>query len=193
MTPRNSSVCQAASFVLLAVALPLAAADLPAGLQNFEQVNEHLFRGAQPSGEGFRSLQALGVKVVLDLRESGSRSRAEAAQVQALGMRYVNIPLSGISAPSAAQTAQILALFNDANSGPVFVHCRRGADRTGTMVAIYRISHDHWDNARALAEARSHKMAGWEKLMQSYVLNYRPDVLAADPQPKPVSSAGGAQ
>jgi len=193
MTPRKSSVCQAASFVLLAVALPLAAADLPAGLQNFEQVNEHLFRGAQPSGEGFRSLQALGVKVVLDLRESGSRSRAEAAQVQALGMRYVNIPLSGISAPSSAQTAQILALFNDANSGPVFVHCRRGADRTGTMVAIYRISHDHWDNARALAEARSHKMAGWEKLMQSYVLNYRPDVLAADPQPKPVSSAGVAQ
>lgn len=193
MTLRNSPVCHAASIVLLAVVLPLTAADLPAGIQNFEQVNEHLYRGAQPSNEGFRSLQGLGVKVVLDLREGGSRSQAEAVKVKALGMRYVNIPLSGIAAPSAAQTAQVLTLFNDTNGGPVFVHCKRGADRTGTMVAIYRITHDHWDNARALAEARSHKMAGWEKLMQSYVKHYRPDPGAADSQPKPAIAAGVVQ
>jgi tyrosine-protein phosphatase SIW14 len=92
--------------------------------------------------------------------------------VEAAGMRYVNIPLKGMAAPSAQDVAKILGHFADTKSGPVFVHCRRGADRTGTVIACYRISHDHWDNKKALAEARQNGMSWIERAMQHYVLAF---------------------
>jgi protein tyrosine/serine phosphatase len=78
-----------------------------------------------------------------------------------------------MSAPPDAKVAKILAILNDESAGPVFVHCRRGADRTGTVIACYRISHDHWDNRKALDEARSMGMSFFERSMQSYVARYR--------------------
>jgi protein-tyrosine phosphatase len=70
-------------------------------------------------------------------------------------------------------------MLEDSSTGPVFVHCRRGADRTGAVVACYRIEHDHWKNERALAEARSLGMRWFGKAIQSYVLNYQPRHLEA--------------
>lgn len=171
--------CRTAFVVALAFGLPLLAEDAPHGLSNFYQVNDHIYRGGQPSDEGFKSLAKLGVKTILDLRESGDRSASESAEVTSLGMHYVNIPLAGFAAPSAEQVSKVLALFSDSSAGPVFVHCRRGADRTGTMIALYRIEHDHWDNGKALDEAKSFKMARWEIRMKSYVLHYHPKVIEA--------------
>jgi len=115
----------------------------------------------------------LGIKMVIDLRESGGRSRAEQKLVEAEGMHYVNIPLNGLVAPSDADVARLLALFENSAAGPVFIHCRRGADRTGTICACYRIAHDGWANDEALREARSFGMSWLEKAMQHYVLTYR--------------------
>jgi len=143
------------------------------GVPNFEKVNADLYRGAQPSSDGFKNLAKLGVKTVIDLREIGEHSQAdEEAAVKAAGMSYVSIPLKGMSAPPDVQVAKILAIMNDPSAGPVFVHCRRGADRTGTIVACYRISHDHWENRQALDEARGHGMSVFESAMQHYVMRY---------------------
>jgi hypothetical protein len=89
-------------------------------------------------------------------------------------MRYVSIPMQGMSTPKNDQVAAVLALFNDVTSGPVFVHCKRGADRTGTVIAVYRISHDGWENKRALSEAKSYGMSIFERAMQHYVTDYKP-------------------
>jgi protein tyrosine/serine phosphatase len=160
---------------LLLFAAPIWASGAPAGLQNFEQINEHLYRGAQPSGVGFASLAKLGVKTVVDLRASGDRSIHESALAQALGMRYVNVPLDGYRAPTQAQIAKLLGILCDPSAGTIFIHCRRGADRTGTIIAAYRIDHDHWDNQQALSEARAFKMAAWERSMQHFILQFRPE------------------
>jgi tyrosine-protein phosphatase SIW14 len=143
------------------------------GVRNFHQVSDHIFRGAQPTSEGFQSLAKLGVKTVIDLRETGSRSRTEQQIVEHDGMRYVSVPLNGMQAPSDAQVSKLLALLGDSSKGPVFIHCRRGADRTGTILACYRIANDHWTNDKALGEARSFGMAWFEKAMQAYVLHYQ--------------------
>jgi hypothetical protein len=76
-------------------------------LRNFQEVNDSLYRGAQPSEEGFRELAKMGV-------------------------------------------------------------------RTGTVVALYRIEHDHWSNRQALGEAKSMKMASSETRMRKMILQYRP-------------------
>jgi protein tyrosine/serine phosphatase len=156
-----------------ACATPASPSTPVAGVGNFYQVNEHIYRGAQPTAAGFQSLAKLGVKTIIDLREADGRSALEKKAVEASGMRYINIPLRGMSAPSAADVDKIMALFNDEKAGPVFVHCKRGADRTGTVVACYRIAHDRWDNAKALSEAKAEGMRWIEIAMQHYVLNYR--------------------
>jgi tyrosine-protein phosphatase SIW14 len=87
--------------------------------------------------------------------------------------------MRGMHMPESGQIAKVLGVINDGSAGPVFVHCRRGADRTGTVIAVYRISHDGWANGRALAEARSLGMSRFQSAMQHYVRDYRPDQKAS--------------
>jgi tyrosine-protein phosphatase SIW14 len=144
------------------------------GINNFHQVNEHVYRGAQPTSEGLEHLAKIGVKTVLDLRENGERSSREAALVTALGMHYVNIPMSGLTAPTRAEITRILVLLEAPTTGAVFVHCMRGADRTGAVVAAYRIDHDHWDNGRALNEALSLGMSFFQLPRQNFIRKFQP-------------------
>jgi protein tyrosine/serine phosphatase len=156
-----------------------AAVMQPTSLKNFQEVEASLYRGAQPSEEGFRELAKLGVHTVLDLRGSGGRSSREAEIVASLGMQYVNVPLAGFKAPTPEQVSKLLGILENQSDGPVFVHCRRGADRTGTILALYRIEHDHWGNEKALDEAKTMKMASSERLMRNLILDYKPTVVAA--------------
>jgi len=129
----------------------------------------------------------MGVHTVLDLRGTGGRSSREAEEVKNLGMQYVNIPLDGYQAPTAGQVTKIFALLGDPGAGKIFVHCRRGADRTGTVLAMYRIQHDHWTNQQALDEAKSMKMASSERLMRKFVLDFRPPAEPAASAPAAVN------
>jgi len=161
-----------------------AGASLPlAGVENFYKVDDQVYRGAQPSAAGFGSLAKLGVKTVIDLREIGEHSQAgEEAIVKALGMQYVSIPLRKMATPDNGVVSRILGLLNDTTSAPVFVHCKRGADRTGAIIACYRISHDSWEPKRALSEARGDGMSIFQRSMQKYVLHFEPvPAVAAQP------------
>ena len=153
-----------------------AAGPLVPGVGNFAQVDERLYRGGQPSAEGLNSLVKLGVKTVVDLR-NGERKNGEREAVEKLGMKYVQVPLNAFSPPTEDQVAKVLALLEPPASSdwPVFIHCMRGKDRTGVIVATYRIVHDRWDNRRALEEARAHGMSRMERSMQQFILNYKPD------------------
>ncbi len=162
------------ALVNLLVGLPAWAASSSApGINNFHEINEKVYRGAQPTPDGLNYLATLGIKVVLDLREHDERSLAEERVVTAAGMRYVNIPMTGLTPPTQTETNMILTLLEDPAAGPVFVHCKRGADRTGAVIAAYRIDHDRWDNARALKEAMANGMSRLEVLRQKYIRTFR--------------------
>jgi tyrosine-protein phosphatase SIW14 len=152
----------------------MRARPLDESLPNFQKVDEHVYRGAQPTNSGFKDLAERGIKTVVDLRDIGEHSQAdEQKAVTVLGMRYVSIPMQGMSTPKDKQIASVLNLLNDAASSPVFVHCKRGADRTGTVIALYRIIHDGWDSKRALSEAKSCGMSVFQRAMQRYVTEYK--------------------
>jgi tyrosine-protein phosphatase SIW14 len=143
------------------------------GIPNFHQVNDHIFRGGQPATEAWPSLARLGVKSVIDLRREDEHSTAAEAQaVAAAGMSYYNVPMKGVVEPTNEQIAKILTLLN--SQDPVFVHCKRGADRTGTVIACYRIAHDRWERKQALNEAKSFGMA-WDQMgLKHYVMIFKP-------------------
>ncbi|MEI9971556.1 MAG: tyrosine-protein phosphatase [Ignavibacteriota bacterium] len=144
--------------------------------------------------EAFPSLARLGIKTVLDLRPEEGHLRTERKLDEAAGMRYVSIPMNGILAPTDEQIEHALAVLNDAAiRGPVFIHCRRGADRTGTVIACYRISHDRWTNDKALDEARSLGMSWMERGMRSYVLHYRLPSAPGAPAIPSVAAAAAAR
>lgn len=162
----------------LIMGLPVFAASVP-GINNFDQVDAHVYRGGQPSDQGFQYLAKLGVKTIIDLRESGSRSQAEEQTVTRAGMTYVNVPMTGLTPPTEAETTKILALLEDATGGPVFVHCWRGADRTGAVIAAYHIDHDQWENTKALRDAKAHKMSFFQLPRQDYIRAFRPRIVNA--------------
>ena len=135
---------------------PADVAHLPAarialdGVPNAGQVTPALFRGAQPSPEGFHSLAQAGIAIVVDLRIEGDR-QAEKETVTRESMKYIGIPWACHS-PSDSITAQFLQVVRDNPGKKIFVHCEHGVDRTGLMIAAYRMADQGWTSEQALRE-----------------------------------------
>lgn len=162
----------------LALCIPIYAGAV--AVPNFHQVNDHVYRGGQPDPAAWPALAKLGVKTVVDLRREDEHSTAAEAQaVAAAGMKYINVPMKGVVAPGNDQIARILAVLNSGE--PVFVHCKRGADRTGAVIACYRIQHDRWQPQQALQEAKSFGMGSFQLGLKHYVMSFQPAASAATP------------
>lgn len=152
-------------------------------LPNFRKVSDGLNLGAQPQSGGVKKLAELGIKTILNLRGPDELIPGEQKETETAGLRYFNIPMPGLSAPTNEQVARVMAIVNDPDNQPVFVHCKRGADRTGTIGAIYRISHDGWTADRAIAEARLNGMSWAEFGMRTYIWDYYKQQLRSRNQP----------
>jgi tyrosine-protein phosphatase SIW14 len=157
---------------VLSATLALAGQD---SLPNFNMVSDQILRGGQPSDDGFKKLAGRGVKTVVDLRSLDEHSVPHEKQiVEADGMRFVSIPMKGIGAPSQEQVSKALGVLENSDNWPVFVHCRRGSDRTGTVLACYRIAHDHWKNQKALEEAKTYGLSSFERAMRNFIEHFQP-------------------
>ena len=151
------------------------------GVPNAGRINDSLFRGAQPLSQGITELKKLGITTIVDLRgEDPDKIKWEQQQAESVGMHFVNIPVSGWSAPTNDQVAQFLSLFKNHND-KIFVHCRFGDDRTGVFVAAYRMAHDHWLPHQAIKEMYFFGFNGfWHPAMKSYI-DVFPDRLKTAP------------
>jgi protein tyrosine/serine phosphatase len=160
-------------------------------LPNFHKINNQLYRGAQPLTGGMKELAALGVKTIINLRGEDERTRDEETEAEASGLRYFSAPLPGFGRPNDKQVERVLALINDSQNWPVFIHCRHGQDRTGTIVAIYRISEDGWSSEQAKKEAKLRGMSRFQFGMKDYIGDYYRRWLQrpAEQQPAPPARA----
>jgi tyrosine-protein phosphatase SIW14 len=174
----------------LAVASLVAGAQLsglesekaPRGLPNFGRVTESLYRGGQPTSDGFKTLHAMGVGMVVNLRDDRAEMATEQRQVESLGMKYIGIPWSASHKPSSAQVVEFLDLIRANPNTKIYVHCRRGADRTGVMIAAYRIAVEHKSVAEAVSEMhRFHYDWLFRPQLERYIESL-PGLLQKDPQ-----------
>lgn len=122
----------------------------PRGVDYAAKVAPGLYRGGMPDDEGVSWLKSLGIETVINLRHFHGQTEGEL--VRAAGMRYEWIPLESTDAPEPEQVRRFLSIVRDPSAQPVYVHCLHGVDRTGTMVAVYRMEVDGWNSTDALAE-----------------------------------------
>jgi protein tyrosine/serine phosphatase len=117
------------------------------GLPNLHQVSPSLYRGAQPTAEGMKELQKMGVRTVVNLRLLHS----DRDELGDLPLHYIRIKVEAWD-PEEDEVVRFLKAAVDPENAPLFVHCRHGADRTGMMCAIYRMVVQGWSRAEALDE-----------------------------------------
>jgi tyrosine-protein phosphatase SIW14 len=141
-------------------------------LPNFHQVNSKLYRGAQPKISDLEELAKLGIKTVVNLRGKGEGVVKEEEAARNKGLRYFNVPFERAGRPHDADIERVLSIINTPEYQPVFVHCKQGADRTGTVIAVYRIAHDGWTSTEAKAEANRYGMHPWEIGMKNYIHDF---------------------
>jgi Dual specificity phosphatase, catalytic domain len=117
-------------------------------IPDFAEVSPVLYRGAQPRKHGFEALAKMGIQIVVDLR--GDRD-GERKEVTSLGMLYVPMHWQ-CSFPKDKIFARFLTLIRKNPGKKIFVHCRVGDDRTGMMIAAYRMAEEEWSPKQAMEE-----------------------------------------
>ncbi|HSD47028.1 MAG TPA: tyrosine-protein phosphatase [Pyrinomonadaceae bacterium] len=145
-------------------------------IKNFGQMDDRFFRGGQPKEQQYKELAALGIKTIIDLREDPTTY--EKREAEALGMRYVNLPMSDKDYPPATTVEQFLKLVDDPSTGKFFVHCAGGRHRTGVMGAVYRFNRYNWNFEQVYAEMKKYDFyTRWghgdmKKFVQDYAVSF---------------------
>ncbi len=132
------------------------------GLTNAGRVAPGIYRGAQPTKDGYETLKKLGIKTVVNLRNEHS----EKQDVEAVGMKSKEVPFTTLSI-NPEKVKKVLAILKDTSNHPVFFHCMEGKDRTGVIAAVYRMEVDGWSYEDADAEMLSYGFHQvWSKLRE---------------------------
>jgi tyrosine-protein phosphatase SIW14 len=130
------------------------------GIPNFGQVRPTLYRGGQPSAEGFEKLAHMGIEIVVDT----GRSRRDETLIRNLGMTYISLPWY-CPFPKDKVFAQFIEITRENRGKKIFVHCRLGDDRTGMMIAAYRMGQQGWTAKEAMQEMHEFGYRGVHHLM----------------------------
>lgn len=119
------------------------------GIENFAKVSEALWRGAQPTAEGFRQLEAMGARTIVSFRHDHD----DLAMMKGTRLQYLRIP-SRAWHPTRANLVKFLKVVEDPANWPIYIHCAQGRDRTGYNAAAYRMVFQGWTAETALREMR---------------------------------------
>jgi protein tyrosine/serine phosphatase len=118
-------------------------------MHNFYKVNDSIYRSEQPTEKGFVFLQSQGIKTILNLREDRSDTGIQQKRI------FTNFEVPMITADFTEK--EIIAALQILKKAPkpILVHCKHGADRTGVVLAMYRIVFENWPKQKAIDELRN--------------------------------------
>jgi protein tyrosine phosphatase (PTP) superfamily phosphohydrolase (DUF442 family) len=159
------------------------------GVPNLHRINANLYRSAQPTAEGMKNLQKLGIRTIVSLRTFNSdEDELEGTSLKSFRFRVKTWHIEEEDAVG------VLKIITDPANQPVLIHCQHGADRTGTMCALYRIAVEGWSKEQAIREMVDGGY-GYHPIWS----NLRPWIEAVNidqlrqkagiPQPKPANAA----
>ncbi|MDR3162558.1 MAG: dual specificity protein phosphatase family protein [Helicobacteraceae bacterium] len=117
------------------------------GAPNLHRVTDSIYRSAQPTAEGFKNLQKLGVKTVINLRKLHNDDE----ELSGTELRAIHVKMEAWD-PEAKEVIRVLKILNNPEGAPYLVHCQHGADRTGLVIGAYRMVVQRWSKEEAIAE-----------------------------------------
>ncbi|HOW42894.1 MAG TPA: tyrosine-protein phosphatase [Candidatus Omnitrophota bacterium] len=120
----------------------------------FTRVDSRIYRGGRLKAKGWEQLSAAGIKSIISLQGASPKVSREERLALERGMRFYHLPMTVFKQPTQEQAVRFLEIVLDKANQPVFVHCDSGRDRTGAMIAFYRVVVDGWTIKRAYHEAR---------------------------------------
>ncbi len=130
------------------------------GVRNFAKVSPALWRGSQPTAEGFRELERAGARTVIDCRLIHNDRRLLAGTK----LKYFWIRMTPLN-PTEGELVRFFRVIQDPANQPVFIHCWKGNDRSGFCVAAYRMLVDRWTADDAIREMfRFHFFPAWWRI-----------------------------
>jgi len=176
-------------------------------IENFHQVDDELFRGARPQYQEqvYLKLADLGVRTIINLEGAGEANR-EKVVVDGVNQKlrqkgkptftFISFPIRSFLQTVLFRVSdqRIKGLFAELQEAPkpMFVHCKRGKDRTGMLVMLYRLRrHQQPSFEEALREARHYHFSKWNFGLKRTVKRFdgeKVEVLAA-PTPAPARNA----
>ena len=117
------------------------------GVPNLHRITDTLYRSEQPTELGFRNLEKLGIRTVINLRFFNDDE--DEARGTSLKLHRIKI-LTWRAGDD--HVVQVMRLLRQKEHGPFLIHCQHGADRTGLMSAMYRMLEENWTAQEALEE-----------------------------------------
>ncbi len=121
-------------------------ADYP--LKNLHKVSADVYRSGQPDERDFAALKALGLKSVLNLR----RHHSDEDELKGIDLVLYELPLNAGSIKESEIRSALQVIRNAPK--PILIHCWHGSDRTGAVVAAYRITEQGWSVEEAIRELK---------------------------------------
>ena len=118
-------------------------------LGNFYKVSEGVYRSEQPDGEDFDDIASVGIGEVLNLREYHSDS--DEAKTHKVKLHRIDVDTGEMS---EAQLREALKIIINRKS-PILIHCWHGSDRTGAVIASYRVVVEGWSKEKAIDELQN--------------------------------------
>ncbi len=121
-------------------------------IREFAHPADDIYFGAQPRPEHFEKMKAAGIKAVINLRNpSEHRAAEEQAQVEALGLKYINIPLV-YTQPKEEAVDEFLRTLDDPANRPAYIHCTTTI-RVAALWMVRRVLRENWPLEKAQEEA----------------------------------------
>ncbi|HXU26396.1 MAG TPA: dual specificity protein phosphatase family protein [Bacteroidia bacterium] len=119
-----------------------------AGFTNLYRVDDSLYRCEQPSKRDFYLIDNIGIKTVINLRQR----KTDNHKIKKTALELINVPMNAWTISYTDIVIGVKAINNAKK--PILVHCKHGADRTGCIVAIYRVIYCGWTREQAIKEFR---------------------------------------
>jgi len=117
------------------------------GFVNIYKITDYLYRSEQPTAEGMKNLERLGIKTIINLSVYDSDSdeiKGTGLHVEELSVKPWHIEDEDV--------VRILRIIRKRENGPFLIHCWKGSDRVGVMIAMFRIIEQGWTKEEAIHE-----------------------------------------
>lgn len=125
------------------------------GIDNFYKVTDNLYRSKRPTIEGIKNLGTKRIKTIINL-ESVDKiwEKKEKKAAKEAGLNYIRIKENPLLHVEDEDVIKFLQIIRKNENGPFLVHCLHGADRTGAMIAMFRIVEQRWSKDKAIKEMK---------------------------------------